>query len=234
MLKSCGARCAGVMDAFNADLHHGQAVARERLKTIPTDEDSAVLPRQAGSELRVAAARAPRTARPAGTSTGKRDVARRGAEAEPDTRPRPSRPRLDRLHRRHAHAVGHALGARRRQQETRSRAVREASTMKRGFSCRPKRNSRCGTCTSAKRISTPPRRSPRSSPTTFPTTTRSRGFFARDAAVRGRVPGVPGVPGVPRVQGVPRVPWVLRVLGVLRLRGCPCPPRHPIVAQQTS
>lgn len=40
VLKSCGARCAGVMDAFNADLHHGQAVARERLKTSPDDEEA--------------------------------------------------------------------------------------------------------------------------------------------------------------------------------------------------
>jgi hypothetical protein len=36
-LKKC-VRCADVLAAFTADLHHGQALARETLKTKPTDQ----------------------------------------------------------------------------------------------------------------------------------------------------------------------------------------------------
>jgi tetratricopeptide (TPR) repeat protein len=38
-LKKC-VRCAEVLAAFTADLHHGQALAREVLKTKPTDQDA--------------------------------------------------------------------------------------------------------------------------------------------------------------------------------------------------
>jgi len=39
MLKAC-AKCAEVMAAFMVDLHHGQALARARLKTKPNDEEA--------------------------------------------------------------------------------------------------------------------------------------------------------------------------------------------------
>lgn len=39
MLKAC-AKCAEVMAAFMADLHHGQALARARLKAKPNDEEA--------------------------------------------------------------------------------------------------------------------------------------------------------------------------------------------------
>jgi hypothetical protein len=39
-LKRCAAPCADVLAAFNADLHHGQALAREQLKAKPDDQDA--------------------------------------------------------------------------------------------------------------------------------------------------------------------------------------------------
>jgi tetratricopeptide (TPR) repeat protein len=39
-LKRCGAPCADVLAAFMADLHHGQALAREQLKAKPDDQEA--------------------------------------------------------------------------------------------------------------------------------------------------------------------------------------------------
>ena len=36
-LKKCGAKCTEVLASFTTDLHHGQALARERLKARPDD-----------------------------------------------------------------------------------------------------------------------------------------------------------------------------------------------------
>jgi tetratricopeptide (TPR) repeat protein len=36
-LKKCGAKCTEVLASFTTDLHHGQALARERLKAKPDD-----------------------------------------------------------------------------------------------------------------------------------------------------------------------------------------------------
>ena len=36
-LKQCGAKCTEVLASFMADLHHGQALAREKLKATPDD-----------------------------------------------------------------------------------------------------------------------------------------------------------------------------------------------------
>ena len=146
VLKSCGARCAGVMDAFNADLHHGQAVARERLKTSPDDEEALFF--LGKLDLNYVWLELGLLGHKTGWDEvlGSAKITRRGAQTEPESRPRPSRPRLDRLHRQHAHAVGHAVDPRRRQQETRNRRGTrsvddECGVLTRGL----KRSSRCGT-----------------------------------------------------------------------------------------
>ncbi len=107
--------------SFMTDLHHGQALARSRLKAKPDDEDAlfflgkldlnfvwlelGLLGHKTGWDEYWEARRSPRC-RP---------------ETESQPRARPRRPRLDRLHRQHPDAVGHTLGARRRQQEARHR-----------------------------------------------------------------------------------------------------------------
>ena len=109
------------MDAFTADLHHGQALARERLKTSPNDEEALFFLGKLDLnyvwlELGLL-----------GHKTGWDEYweARKSLDAvlkqNPESRPGPSRPRLDRLHRQHTDAVGHAVDPRRRQQEARNR-----------------------------------------------------------------------------------------------------------------
>ena len=104
-----------LMTAFFADITHGQALARGVLRKNPRDETALFFLGKLDSTTSGCSS-APLGEDRLGRVPGSEASPRRGAR-QPEARPRARRPRLDRLHRRHQDAVGHALGAGRRQPE---------------------------------------------------------------------------------------------------------------------
>ena len=129
------ARCAACPDliaAFVADTITARRSRARRSRPIRT-RIGAVLSRQARSELRLAPARTARTPDRLGRVLGGAQITRRRAQGAPAKRSSTRRARLDRLHRRHQNAVGHAVGARRRQPQAWRREVRQAAAIDADF-----------------------------------------------------------------------------------------------------